>query len=75
MRTESYPLNLLTESPSPESLPCCDIAARMFAVWERKDWETERGVKNSCKMFSPGRRRRVERWLKTLARKTHSVAL
>lgn len=75
MRTERYPLNLLTESSSLEPLPCCDIAARMFAVGESKDWETERGVENSCNMFSPGRRRRVEGWLKRLARKTHSVTL
>lgn len=62
-------------SSLPEPLPCCDVAARMFAVGERKDWETERGVENSCKMFSPGRRRGVEGWLKRRARKTHSVTL
>lgn len=35
----------------------------------------ERCRKLSCKMFSPGRRRGVEGWLKRRARKTHSVTL
>ena len=47
----------------------------LLAVKGSEDWEMEREVESSCKVLGPERRRKMEGWLKNLARKTHSVIL